>query len=116
MRSNCRQAGCALEISEKVEGEVLSPHHASVVAKPILLVIFPAIDIVMHPKTCSTHALIAGLARFNFRIQQAWEYLSVMNIGRGYCITTDESLVHIDADSVLLAIVIEPILFDPAGL
>ncbi len=39
-----------------------------------------------------------------------------MNIGRGYCITTDESLVHIDADSVLLAIVIEPILFDPAGI
>jgi hypothetical protein len=43
----------------------LSPHQASVLASPILLVIFSPIDIVMHPKTCSTHALIADLMRLS---------------------------------------------------
>ena len=46
---------------EKVEGEIFGPHHASVLANPILLVNVPPIDIVMHPKTSSTHALIEDL-------------------------------------------------------
>ena len=39
-----------------------------------------------------------------------------MNVGRGYCVSTDEAMVHIDADTVLVAIVIDAILFDPAGI
>ena len=49
----------------KLKVRFLSPHHASVLARPIFLVSFPPIDIVMLPKTCSTHALIADLMRFS---------------------------------------------------
>lgn len=65
VRRNCSETGSALEIPEEVEGEILSPHQASVLSNPIILVIFSPIDIVMHPNTCSTHALIADLIRLS---------------------------------------------------
>ena len=65
VRRNCSEAESALEISEEVEGEIFEPHQALVLASPILLFIFPPIDIVMHPKTCSTHALIADFMRLS---------------------------------------------------
>ena len=51
-----------------------------------------------------------------FRIQQAWKHLAVMPMGRGYGISTDEPMAAINADTVLVAIVIKPILFDPAAI
>ena len=51
-----------------------------------------------------------------FRIQQAWKHLAVMPMGRGYGISTDEPKADVDADTVLVAIVIKPILFDPAAI
>ena len=49
------------------------------------------------------------------RIKPVRKNLAVMTMGRGYCISTDEPMVLIDADTVVEAIVIKPILFDPAG-
>ena len=39
-----------------------------------------------------------------------------MNIGRRHCISTDEAMVDIDTDTVLVAIIVDPVLFDPAGI
>jgi hypothetical protein len=36
-----------------------------------------------------------------------------MNIGGGYGISTDEAMVHINADTVLVSEVIDAIFFDP---
>ena len=44
----------------------MSPHYISVLSSPIFLVIFPPMDMVIHPKTCSTQALIADFTRFIF--------------------------------------------------
>ncbi len=39
-----------------------------------------------------------------------------MNIGRSYSISADETMVDIDADAVLIAVVIDIVLFDPASV
>ena len=39
-----------------------------------------------------------------------------MNISGGYGITADKAMVNTDADAVLIAVVADPILFDPACL
>ncbi len=38
-----------------------------------------------------------------------------MNIGRRLSISTDEAMVDIDADTVLVAVIVDSVLFDPAG-
>ena len=53
---------------------------------------------------------------FVFRIQQAWKHLAVVDIGRSDSISTDESMVDIDADAVLVSVVIEAILFQPTSI
>ena len=37
-----------------------------------------------------------------------------MNIGGGHGITADKTIVNIDSDAVLVAVVVDAILFDPA--
>jgi len=39
-----------------------------------------------------------------------------VNIGRSYSISADETMVDIDADAVLVAIVIDVVLFEPASV
>jgi hypothetical protein len=39
-----------------------------------------------------------------------------MNIGRRHCMSTDEAMVDIDTDTVLVAVMVETVLFDPAGI
>jgi hypothetical protein len=50
------------------------------------------------------------------RIEELREHLAVMNIGRSHCISTDEAMVDIDTDTVLVAVMVDSILFDPAGI
>ena len=45
-----------------------------------------------------------------------WEHLAVMNIGRRHCISTDEAMVDIDTDTVLIAVMVDSILFNPSGI
>jgi hypothetical protein len=51
-----------------------------------------------------------------FWIQQAWKHLTVVNIGRSYSISADETMVDIDVDTVLVTVVIDVVLFDPANV
>jgi hypothetical protein len=39
-----------------------------------------------------------------------------VNIGRSYDISANEAMVDIDADTVLVAVVIDVVLFDPASV
>jgi hypothetical protein len=39
-----------------------------------------------------------------------------LNIGKSYSISVDETMVKIDADAVLVAVVIGVVLFDPASV
>lgn len=39
-----------------------------------------------------------------------------MNIGRRHCISTDEVMVGIDTDIVLVVVMVESVLFDPTGI
>ena len=50
------------------------------------------------------------------RIMELREHLTVMNIGRRHCISTNEAMVDIDTDTVLVAVMVDSILFDPAGI
>ena len=49
-------------------------------------------------------------------IKQPWKQLAVVDIGRRNCITADESMVDIDADPVLVAVVIDGVLLCPASI
>ena len=40
--------------------------------------------------------------------------MAVVNIGGGYGMTEDYTMVNIDADAVLIVVVVDVILFDPA--
>jgi hypothetical protein len=40
--------------------------------------------------------------------------LAVVSIGGGNGITADKAMVNIDADAVLIAVVVDAVLFDPA--
>jgi len=51
-----------------------------------------------------------------FRIQEHWKHLTVMNIGWCHGKASDETMFSIDTDAVLIAIVIDAILFHPAGI
>ena len=51
-----------------------------------------------------------------FRIQQAWEYLVVMDIGRCHSVSTDKSMINVDADAVLVAVMADAILLYPASV
>ena len=51
---------------------------------------------------------------FFFWIKQEWKHLAVVNIGGGNGITEDKAMGNIDADAVLIAVVVDAILFDPA--
>jgi len=53
---------------------------------------------------------------FVFWIQQEWEHLTVMDIGRSDSITADESMVDINANAVLVTVVIDAVLFASASL
>jgi hypothetical protein len=39
-----------------------------------------------------------------------------MNIGRRHCISTDEAMVDIETDTVLVAVMVDSVLFDSAGI
>ena len=51
-----------------------------------------------------------------FWIKQPWKQLAVVDIGRCNSITADESMVDIDSDIVLVAVVINVILLCPASI
>jgi hypothetical protein len=51
-----------------------------------------------------------------FRIQQAWEYLVVMDIGRCHSVSTDKAMINVDADAVLVAVMADAILLYPASV
>ena len=51
-----------------------------------------------------------------FWIQQPWKQLAVVDIGRCNSITADESMVDIDANTVLVAVVIDVVLLCPASI
>jgi hypothetical protein len=51
-----------------------------------------------------------------YRIKQTRKHLAVMNIGRGYGISTDEAMININADTVNVSVVIDAILFDPTSV
>jgi len=53
---------------------------------------------------------------FVFWIQQEWEHLAVMDIGRSDSIPADESMVDIDANAVFVTVVTDPVLFCPASV
>ena len=50
------------------------------------------------------------------RIQELREHLAVINLDRCHCISTDEAMVDIDTNAVLVAVVVDSILFNPAGI
>ena len=52
---------------------------------------------------------------FIFWIQQPWKHLAVMNIGGSNGVAADKTMFNIDADAVLVAVVINAILLDPAS-
>jgi len=56
------------------------------------------------------------IVMFVFWFQQEWEHLAVVNIGRSDSILADESMVNIDANAVLVAVVTDPILCCPASI
>lgn len=49
-------------------------------------------------------------------IKQTRKYLTVVNIGRSYSTSSDETMVDIDTDTVPVAVVADAILFDPASV
>lgn len=51
-----------------------------------------------------------------FWIKQEWKHLAVVDIGRSDSLSAYESMVDIDANTILVAIVIDSILFHPAGI
>ena len=51
-----------------------------------------------------------------FRIQEHWKHLTVMNIGWCHNKASDKTMLGINADTVLVAVVIDAILFHPAGI
>ena len=54
-----------MKILEELKREIFEPPQASAIASPILLVIFPPIDIIKQPKTSSWAALKTGLMQFS---------------------------------------------------
>jgi hypothetical protein len=42
------------------------------------------------------------------------KHLAVMNIGGGHGITVDKTMVNIDADAFLIAVLVDAIVFEPA--
>ena len=53
---------------------------------------------------------------FVFGIRQVWKHLAVVDIGRSDSIPADESMVEIDADAVLVAVVTDAVLLCPASI
>ena len=49
-----------------------------------------------------------------FGIQQVWKHLAVMDIGGCHYISTNKAMININADAVLVPIIVDAILFDPA--
>ena len=47
------------------------------------------------------------------RIEELREHLAVVNVGRSYFISTDETMINIDANTFLVSV---PVLRTPAGL
>ena len=56
------------------------------------------------------------MVMFILRIEEAWKHLTVVVIGRSYRISTDKAMVDIDADAVLVSVVIGAVLLDPASV
>jgi len=48
---------------------------------------------------------------FVFWIQQVWKHLAVVDMCRSDSISADESMVDIDADTVLVTVVTDAVLF-----
>ena len=56
------------------------------------------------------------MVMFILRIEEVWKHLTVVEIGRSYCISTYKAMVNIDADTVLISVVIGAVLLDPASV
>jgi len=50
------------------------------------------------------------------RIEKHWQHLTVMDIGRCHGIAPDKSMLHVDTDIVLVAVVIDAVLFNPSRI
>ena len=53
---------------------------------------------------------------FILSIEEVWKHLTVVEIGRSYRISTDKAMADIDADAVLVSVVIGAVLLDPASV
>ena len=52
---------------------------------------------------------------FIFRIKKPWKHLAIMNKNGSNALSAEETIVDVDADAVLVAVVTDAILFAPAS-